>query len=58
MADPGYVDPGGWLFWKYQRSRAGAESSPDLEASLSLAAMIAEKFGGHSYNSRKELLQK
>jgi hypothetical protein len=58
IAVPGYFGPKDWLFWKCQRSRAGVESSPDLEASLSLAAMIAEKYGGHSYNSRKEQLHK
>jgi hypothetical protein len=35
----------------------GVESSPDLEASLLGAAMIAVEFGGHSYNLSKERLQ-
>jgi hypothetical protein len=35
--------PGHWRGGNARGSRAGVESSPDLEASLSLAAMIAEK---------------
>jgi hypothetical protein len=35
----------------------GVESSPDLEASLLGAAIIAVEFGGHSYNLSKERLQ-
>jgi hypothetical protein len=50
--------PGHWRGGHARGSCAGVESSPDLEASLSLAAMIAEKIGrgmgGQSYHSGKK----